>query len=152
MLIRVLDLVGEGCALEERLGGDAAPQHAGTAESLAFDDGRGEAELSAADGAYVPGGPAAEEDDVERGHGSEEWLRSELGRGDRHAPRFEVSPRRNLAGRGGDATCSERPHPRVREAGRPMTSSWTSGSCRAERCSIWGSRGPHGPRFLLRRI
>jgi hypothetical protein len=64
----VLEAVGEVGALEQRLGGDAAPEHAGAAERLALDDGGAEAELGAADRADVPGGAAAEDDDVVGSH------------------------------------------------------------------------------------
>src|SRR5690606_37027007 len=64
----VPDLDSHCGGLEQRLGGNAAPEHAGAAERLTLDDGGGEAELGAADGANVAGGAAADEDHVEGSH------------------------------------------------------------------------------------
>ena len=63
---------GEVRTLEERLGGNAAPQHAGAAQGFALDDGTGETELRATDRAHVTGGTAAKNDDVESSHGESE--------------------------------------------------------------------------------
>src|SRR5207248_10391660 len=51
-----------------RLGRDASPEHAGSAEPVALDDGRVHAQLGAPNGTDVTGGSAAEKDDVERRH------------------------------------------------------------------------------------
>src|SRR5438045_4846484 len=48
-------------SLEQRLGGNAAPEHAGAAEPFALDDRGVEAELAGSDGAHVPGRSAAED-------------------------------------------------------------------------------------------
>src|SRR4030095_10525727 len=64
----VFHLVGERRAGQQRLGGNEAPEDAGPAESIAFDDEGGEAELAAADCAYVTRRTAADEDDVVRSH------------------------------------------------------------------------------------
>ena len=63
------DFLSEASAFEQRLGGDAPPEHTGTAERFPLDDGDLHAELRAANGTYVAGGAAAEDDDVERSHG-----------------------------------------------------------------------------------
>src|SRR5690606_8866131 len=58
----------EVCGFQESLRRNAPPEDAGAAERLTLDDGRREAELSAADGAYVGRRAAAQEDDVVRSH------------------------------------------------------------------------------------
>ena len=113
-LLRVLQPVGDRGRLEQRLGRDAAPEHAGAAERLALDDGGGEAELGAADRADVAGGTAAEEDDVVGSHGRS---RSSIGawRG-RSGPARRVSVTSdNTRGRVG-GNCGWRPRCALRGA------------------------------------
>jgi hypothetical protein len=60
----MLNAISESSRFEKGFGGDASPQHACSAESFLFDNADGEAELGASDGTHVPGGSAAEENDV----------------------------------------------------------------------------------------
>jgi hypothetical protein len=62
------DLVRQRRRLEQRLCRDTAPEDACPAQALALDDGSRKTQLTTTDGAYVAGGPAAEEDHVERSH------------------------------------------------------------------------------------
>ena len=60
-LLALRDLLRDGRGFEQRLGRDAAPEHAGAAEAFALDDADVEAELGAAEGGDVTGGAAAED-------------------------------------------------------------------------------------------
>ena len=62
----VSDQVGDVGAVQQRLGGDAADVDAHPAELVPLDHGGGEPQLGRADGADVPGRPAAHDDHVER--------------------------------------------------------------------------------------
>ena len=53
---------------KERFGGDAAPEDAGAAESVALDYGDGQSKLGGPDCADVPCGSAANKDHIERSH------------------------------------------------------------------------------------
>ena len=68
VVARVPHLVGERRALQQGFGGDASPQNTGAAQALSFDHADGQSELRRADRTYVPGGSAADEDHVKRGH------------------------------------------------------------------------------------
>src|SRR6185312_3903205 len=71
---RVLHLMRERRALEQRLGRDAPPEHTGATQSFALHHRGGESELRSANGAHVSRGAATKKDHVECCHGSDhEW-------------------------------------------------------------------------------
>ena len=58
----VIDLAGP----QQRLGRDAPPVEADTAQALALDDGDLQAQLRGADGSDITAGAGAEDDEIER--------------------------------------------------------------------------------------
>jgi hypothetical protein len=67
----VRDGMGQVGAVEQRLAGDTPHIDAHAAELVALNHGGVQAKLGTPNGTYIPGGPAAENDDVETlSHGS----------------------------------------------------------------------------------
>ena len=78
---RVRDGVGDLGGVHERLGGDASSVQAGAADLVLFDQGDGLAQLRGAEGAGVPAGSTAENQDVRLvGHGKTPSVGHAMGR------------------------------------------------------------------------
>src|SRR6266550_2951225 len=67
-ILGVRDFSGKRSGFEKGLGGDAAPEHAGAAESFPLYDPHSHSELRTTDGAHVSGGSTTNENHIERGH------------------------------------------------------------------------------------